>query len=306
MIEISKVSKEEVSKEEVTKEEVEEYKLILQFPEYEISTIGNIRNKKTLRVLTSHFRNGYKTITICGLTRSIHRFMAIAFIPNPNNYSIVSYCDGTKTNIVSNLKWSTKEQVVNDNVTNNTIKSYTRSVKQFTMENIFIKEHSSTTEAAEELNCTRRAIDLVCNNINNSAKGFKWKFSEEVNTCDLTNAKNIIDYEQYQITDKGDVYSIRTRRSMRLQKNANGYMWIQLCVNKIKKNLYIHTIVANHFINNNENKPYVNHIDGDKTNNNVCNLEWCTQPENNLHYYQNNKNIVTVDDLIVSVQNIKL
>jgi hypothetical protein len=53
--------------------------------------------------------------------------------------------------------------------------------------------------------------------------------------------------------------------------------------NRKKKNMYIHRLVAEAFIDNPENKKFVNHIDYDKANNNIDNLEWVTHSENVIH-----------------------
>jgi len=67
----------------------------------------------------------------------------------------------------------------------------------------------------------------------------------------------------------------------RFNKHNYGYVIINL------KNYGVHRLVANAFITNHENKPQVNHIDGDKKNNQVQNLEWCTHNENVLHALKN-------------------
>jgi len=71
----------------------------------------------------------------------------------------------------------------------------------------------------------------------------------------------------------------------------NWYMQVWLSISWKKKIFYIHRLVAQAFIPNPENKPQVNHIDGDKTNNHVDNLEWCTVTENQIHSYRVLKNI---------------
>ena len=67
------------------------------------------------------------------------------------------------------------------------------------------------------------------------------------------------------------------------QKNRQGYYYIDLTLNTTRKRFYVHRLVAKCFIDNTLNKPCVNHIDGNKLNNNVNNLEWVTYKENTQH-----------------------
>lgn len=82
--------------------------------------------------------------------------------------------------------------------------------------------------------------------------------------------------------------------------NGNGYHVVQLSNgynNKPKGNEYIHILVAKHFIPNPENKPTVNHIDGNKSNNKIDNLEWATQLEQMKHAYRLGLNIPPTPNL---------
>lgn len=70
---------------------------------------------------------------------------------------------------------------------------------------------------------------------------------------------------------------------MKPQMNERGYMVVALIKNKARKVFRIHRLVAFAFVDTIDGKPYVNHIDGNKTNNNASNLEWCTRSENMIH-----------------------
>lgn len=70
--------------------------------------------------------------------------------------------------------------------------------------------------------------------------------------------------------------------------NSSGYKKISYYFNGEFKNYYLHRLIAMAFVPNPENKPFVNHKDGNKLNNNVSNLEWCTSSENMIHAYKHN------------------
>ena len=93
--------------------------------------------------------------------------------------------------------------------------------------------------------------------------------------------KEIKNYEGlYSVSNLGRVYNIRLHKFMSIFK-CKGYLQLNLMKNGIRKNFYVHRLVAEAFIENPNNYPCVNHKDENKANNCVNNLEWCSYEYNN-------------------------
>lgn len=93
-------------------------------------------------------------------------------------------------------------------------------------------------------------------------------------------------FSDYLIDTNGNVYSTKSKRFLKCT-NRKGYVKVTLCTNGVTKDFSLHRLVASTFIPNPNNLPQVNHIDGNKLNNNVSNLEWCTSSQNIKHAYDN-------------------
>jgi hypothetical protein len=92
-------------------------------------------------------------------------------------------------------------------------------------------------------------------------------------------------YSEYEIDTNGVVYS-KSGKPLKPSINHSGYNMINLMINNKRTGVAIHRLVAEQFIENKENKPTVNHIDGNKNNNNILNLEWATNSEQIQHSFK--------------------
>lgn len=106
--------------------------------------------------------------------------------------------------------------------------------------------------------------------------------------------QELMENNKYEVSDTG---LVRRKDSGHILNGCitSGYRSVKLTFeNSKQQRFYVHRLVAEHFIKNPDpkNKTFVNHIDGNKLNNNVNNLEWVSPRENNLHHYQMIKNEV--------------
>ena len=98
---------------------------------------------------------------------------------------------------------------------------------------------------------------------------------------------------KYIISNKGFIISlVRKFHLLNIRRDKNGYVhyYIRDLSTGKRKDFKGHRLVAEYFIDNPNDYPIVNHIDGNKANNHIENLEWCTYSQNNIHAYKNGLN----------------
>lgn len=105
--------------------------------------------------------------------------------------------------------------------------------------------------------------------------------------------KIIEKYPNYMISNLGKIKSLNYKRTgkeqiLKQSINGRGYYYVLISINNKYKNILIHKAVAEAFLENDNNYSDVNHIDGNKLNNCITNLEFCTRSENIKHAYKNN------------------
>lgn len=96
-------------------------------------------------------------------------------------------------------------------------------------------------------------------------------------------SKYILD-NKYKVTEDGKIINAKTNRVLHQYKGKNGYLICQFG----GKTRLVHRVILSAFIPQPKEKEFVNHIDGNKSNNSLNNLEWCTRGENMKHAYSHN------------------
>lgn len=146
---------------------------------YEISSLGRIRSIGTYNTCKKGImhpmtdRCGYYHVQLFNKGNvkdvSIHRLVALAFLPNPNNYGYVNHKDeNTKNNVVDNLEWCTNSY--------NLIYSKGKKVAQFTKDGHLIEVFNSIADASRKFNIPTTHICSCCKGKRKSAGKFVWKY----------------------------------------------------------------------------------------------------------------------------------
>lgn len=87
----------------------------------------------------------------------------------------------------------------------------------------------------------------------------------------------------YEVSYCGSIRKVGSEQELTQRQNSNGYLTVGLSQNSRRHSRLVHRLIASAFVDNPMRKEFVNHIDFDKQNNAVSNLEWVTRSENNKH-----------------------
>ncbi len=173
------------------------WKNIPNMPYYQASNLGRIKSLRTFKYSKTKnkkievFREkmlkpqkdkmGYLRITCMYGTKKVHRLVALAFIPNPNNYKEINHKDENKeNNHVDNLEWCDRKYNINYGTSlQRRIKSQYKPIIQYDLKGNFIKEWEGIKIAKEKLNI-KNGIVNCCRGLSKTSHGFIWKYKEEI------------------------------------------------------------------------------------------------------------------------------
>lgn len=176
--------------------------------DYCVSNYGKVWSRKRNKLVGFKSVTGYMEVMINGTRHYIHRLVAQAFIPNPNNYPEIDHLDADRSNNVwTNLRWTDRKGNQNNPITKTKMKesnkgkldkahkaaeerqtwkigqkaaakSREKRVFQYTIDGVFVKEYSSTVEAAKEVGCTANSIAKCCRGKYKTTKDYVWKYAD--------------------------------------------------------------------------------------------------------------------------------
>lgn len=248
---------------------------------YKVSNLGRVKSMERYVTQGNHKRyvkerikkqsidpNGYLRVTLCKDRKSvqipIHRIIAEAFIPNPENKSEIDHINTNRIdNRIENLRWSTRYENTHNPLTLQNCKErvYTKErtekinktriergrkcapkkVYQYSKAGVFIKEYSCAKKAGEELNTNAQPISMCCKGDRLTAGGFVWRFyKEEFIECQKRtsrNARAILQYDRNGVfikeyktvsdaSKETGIYSGNIAKSARCTGKLRGkYIW---------------------------------------------------------------------------------
>ena len=255
---------------------------------YEVSNTGKVRNKVKQRLLKGWVNpNGYTIIEFKnneGERRRVglHVLLAEAFHPNVEKKPIVDHTNRQRNdNRLENLAWATLKE--NSNNCDKTRRGPKRGVTQWTRSGELVNTFSSIEEAGKQMNLYPGNISKMCAGKSKSKTcgGYIWKYLE-VSCSSETWRPLVANGRNIEVSDHGHVRFLR-RGSLYTTKGHLDHTYYRVTIrgDDGDEKLPVHRLVMKAFSPiEDETDMVVDHLDGDKTNNKLTNLEWVTNEEN--------------------------
>lgn len=295
-------------------EETEVWKKIKGFSRYEISNLGRIRNEKKI-LKQRKCLNGYPIIGLVNdfgkrINCRVHSLLYYTYYDKIEDYSIDHINRIRDDNRLENLREISIKKQIKNRVISNKNKFCRKIYRICPNTNKILAEYNSIKDAKIWLReNTKYSVGNCLSDIakkNGKIYNFIWKYKENeiieneewklINIDDFKELWNIINIDKIK---KYNGYYISTKGRLKNQSNAllygsinGGYLYYAT--------VRAHILVACVFIKNTDikNKIYVNHIDHDKLNNSINNLEWVSQSENCLAYKKFKRNEENIQNII--------
>ncbi|MDE2099312.1 MAG: HNH endonuclease [Patescibacteria group bacterium] len=275
-------AKDDIANNELIDETKEIWRDIEMFPGYKVSNLGNIIGAMGRTFETKPRSDGYKSISVRKNGKRVsvqtHILVAKAFVPNPNNHTIVDHVNRIRhDNRASNLRWVTRRE----NNMNREIEygNRVRPVVQLNDSDEIVKEWKSVKAVAEELDVATVTITKAIK-LHNKVKERRLEYKDAIPLDGEEWKETVCKNKQFLASNMGRVkLPNASRRATFGSPNSSGYMMYLGC--------QVHRIVALAWCDKPEGKNIVNHLSGNKADNRAVNLAWTTNQENVLHAFAN-------------------
>lgn len=250
--------------------------------DYSISTTGDIFSIRRKITMKQFKRGGYLGITLLskGINKTfyVHQLVALTFLELKRDGDVVNHLDGNKhNNNVDNLKWATLSENAKHAIDILGVPRKGKAVIQYDITGTFIAEYDSIKEAAKAVGSSVTKFDRL-------PKDYIWEKKNTVEYIPISevNGIEIAKYPGYIISRDGKIFSTKTNNYLVQKLHPSGYFRVNVSNGKLR-DVAIHTMVADAYLDHVPGKLQVNHKDRTKTNNNVENLEWTSGAENMQH-----------------------
>ena len=288
---LKKIDRTDMFKKEIIQEldKNKEWTNVKNYPDYKISNYGDIFSVKSNKMLSpTKDCQGYFNVKLILKNKrksfKIHRLVYDAFKKlSGNDNLVIDHIDrNPSNNYINNLREVSK----NENSLNiNFVKQRTNKITQCSLDGKFIKKWESLNDVRNNLKINIKNIILCCSGKMKEYNGYIWISEDFVkDTSDYIDIKTDDGnkYSKYKINKNGII--INEKNIILKTSLIYGYKHLSLIGDNKKRKLWkVHRLVAITFIDNSNNYEMVNHIDRNKLNNNIENLEWVNHKQNITH-----------------------